>query len=174
MTFKKVLLEIRSSFINGVGVFAIQDIEKESFIAEGIHEDDYLALVTWREYYDLDSLIQKKIMDFCVGTPNGFIPPEDNDFNKLSIEWYFNHSCNGNIGFNDCGDFIALRRILNNEELTYDYGLAESNPLFKMQCKCGSNNCRHIISGNDWNNYEFRHNNINFMLPRLRKILSAM
>jgi hypothetical protein len=33
-----------------------------------------------------DGSIQKKIRDFCIGTPEGFIPPQDLDFNKLSIE----------------------------------------------------------------------------------------
>jgi len=99
-----------------------------------------------------------------------FIPLEPLDFNRLSIEWYFNHSCNGNLGFNRSGDFIAIRNISKDTELTYDYGLAESNPRFKMRCKCGSKKCRKIITGNDWKKETFRRSRIEYMLPALRGI----
>jgi hypothetical protein len=79
-----------------------------------------------------------------------------------------NHSCNGNIGFNEKGDFISIRDIKKNEELTYDYGLAESNTQFNMQCNCGCSNCRKIITGNDWKNLDFRNKYLRYMLPLLR------
>ena len=139
-------------------------------IADGIHKSDYDVLVTWKtlESLDLDDDIKKKINDFCIGTPEGFLSPEDNDFNKLSIEWYMNHSCNGNVGFNENGEFVAIRNIEKREEITYDYSLAESNPKFSMVCKCGSSNCRRLVTGNDWKNSEFRKKNLNHMLPKLR------
>ena len=108
-------------------------------------------------------------MDFCIGTPEGFIPPENMDFENMPVEWYMNHSCDGNIGFNDNGDFIALRDIKKGEELSYDYGLAESNPRFKMACTCGSKKCRKLVTGNDWKNLKFRKTHLNYMLPRLRR-----
>jgi len=169
VVFKTVLIEIRSSRINGVGLFAVQTIKKGNVIAEGIHKSDYKNLVPWQTFDCLDSSIKKKIVDFCIGTSKGFLPPEDYDFNKLSVEWYMNHSCNGNIGFNENGDFISIRGIKKDEELTYDYGLAESNPKFKMTCNCGCSNCRKIITGNDWKNLEFRKNQLMYMLPILRK-----
>ncbi len=112
-------------------------------------------------------------MDFCIGTPEGFIPPENLDFNRLSIEWYLNHSCEGNCGFNDNGDFVAIREIESGEELTYDYGLAESNPNFRMMCACGSKSCRKLITGNDWKDEEFQAKNQDHMLPRLRRFVPA-
>ena len=167
--FKEVLLEIRPSDIDSTGVFAVQGIEKGRVVAEGIHDDDYDDIVSWQDFDNISPVTQKKIMDFCIGTPEGFIPPEDFDFNKLSIEWYINHSCDGNIGFNDDGDFVTIKQIISGEELTYDYGLAESNQKFSMKCNCGSSNCRHLITGNDWKDSEFRKKNLNHMLPRLRK-----
>jgi hypothetical protein len=166
--FKDVRLELHSSQIDGVGVFAARHIKKGEYIAEGIHKDDYDDIVSWQDFDNISPETQKKIIDFCIGTPEGFIPPEDFDFNKLSIEWYFNHSCDGNIGFNDNGDFVTLKQIAGGEELTYDYGLAESNPAFSIKCKCGSSNCRHFISGNDWKSLEFKKKNQNYMLPKLR------
>lgn len=72
------------------------------------------------------------------------------------------------MGFNEDGDFAARKDIQRDEELTYDYALAESNPDFRMECKCGASNCRGIITGNDWRDPAFRAANVNWMLPRLR------
>jgi SET domain-containing protein len=168
-SFKTVIIECRPSKIDGVGVFAVRKISKGQTIAEGVNKKDYDDLVPWKKIKSLDQDIKKKINDFCLGTPEGFLPPEDNDFNKLSIEWYMNHSCNGNIGFNANGDFVAIKDIKKDEELTYDYALAESNQKFSMKCNCGSSNCRHLITGNDWKDSEFRKKNLNHMLPKLRK-----
>jgi len=168
----RVLIEIRSSEIDqgGVGVFAVADIGEGEKVADGIREEEYEDLVPWKEFEGYDTDVRRKIRDFCIGTQEGFIPPEGLDFNKLSIEWYLNHSCEGNCGFNDKGDFIAIREIKRGEELTYDYGLAESNPNFAMTCTCGSKKCRRIITGNDWKDEGFRHRNREHMLPHLRQL----
>lgn len=166
---KKILIELRPSKIKGIGVFAVSNIKTGQKIADGIHEEDYEELILWAKFKKFDKEIQMKIRHFCIGNPDGFIPPENLDFNKLSIEWYMNHSCKGNVGFNKKGDFIAIRNIRKGDELSYDYGLAESNPKFRMECRCRSKNCRKIITGNDWKNESFRKKNLDHMLPALRK-----
>lgn len=170
-TPKRVRIEMRPSRVhkNGVGVFAASPISKNGFIASGIYEEDLRTQIPWRLNKSYSQVVQDKVRDFCIGSPKGFIPPEGFDFNSLSIEWYFNHSCDGNLGFNRDGDFVARRNIRRGEELTYDYGLAESNPRFKMNCSCGSAHCRRKISGSDWKNSVFREHNLNYMLPRLRR-----
>ncbi len=151
-------------------MFAVHSIGKGQEIADGIAEEDYERLIPWKRFIDFDVPTRKKIMDFCIGTPTGFIPPEELNFDKLSIEWFLNHSCSGNVGFDRNGDFIAVRRVQAGAELTYDYGLAESNPKFRMSCDCGSPKCRGTITGNDWKRGDFRIRNIQYMLPRLRKL----
>ena len=165
-----ILIELRPSSIDkgGVGVFAIINIKKGRKVAEGIHKEDYKNIIPWTDYKQFPKNIKKKINAFCIGTPNGFIPPDCMDFAALAPEWYFNHSCNGNLGFDKDGDFVALRNIKKGEELSYDYGLAESNPKFKMFCTCNSKNCRKIITGNDWANLAFRRKWSRYMLPSLR------
>ena len=118
---KDIVIELCASDIHGVGVFAVQKIKAGSFVAEGVSEGDYRELVPWREVKDVSLFIGRKIKDFCIGTPEGFIPPNDYDFNKLTVEWYFNHSCSGNVGFNENGDFIAIRNIKKGEELLANY-----------------------------------------------------
>ena len=150
--FPKLLIELKPSLLHkgGVGVFAVTTIKKGQQVAEGLIIDDFKHQISWEDFALFDREIKKKIMAFCVGTPEGFIPPENLDFNKLSIEWYFNHSCDGNLGFNEHGDFTAIKNIKKGEELSYDYGLIESNPKFEMRCGCKSKYCRKVVTGNDW------------------------
>lgn len=164
-----VLIDLRPSRIDGIGVFAVVALHVGQRIADGIGESDYRRLISWKYFDEFDADVRKKIHDFCIGTPNGFIPPNKLDFNRLSVEWYFNHSCNGNVGFNEDGDFVARRLIEKGEELTYDYALAESNPHFRIECKCRSANCRRIVTGDDWKDPEFRRKNLPYMLPHLRR-----
>src|SRR5712692_9327254 len=130
-----VRLELRPSRIDlqGVGVFAVQNIKRGQKIADGVAEEDFESLVPWRVFGNYDARVQSRIMAFCIGTPDGFVPPPDNDFDKLSVEWYLNHSCEGNCGFDAEGDFSALRNISEGEEICYDYALIETNPQFSMR-----------------------------------------
>jgi SET domain len=121
------------------------------------------------EFSSYSATLRRQTMEFCIGTPDGFIPPATLDFNQLSVEWYLNHSCDPNIGFDDNGDFIAIRDIAKGLELAYDYGFAESNPAFCMACICGSVQCRRTITGDDWKAPAFRARFRDYMLPRLRR-----
>lgn len=169
----EVRLEMRPSFIHigGVGVFAVRRMVKGQKVADGIAEEDFRELISWDRFPLLNEDLQKKVMAFCIGTPEGFAPPPDFDFNKLSIDWYLNHSCEGNCGFDENGDFVAIRDIKKNEELSYDYALIESNPNFSMQCACGSQTCRRLITGNDWKDERFFLKNRDYMHPHLRRLL---
>jgi len=173
VTFTKVRIELGPSQIGGIGVFAVISFRENEYLAAGIAKTDYKHLVRWTEIARIDGDIKDKIRHFCIGTPSGFIPPDKLDFNRLTVEWYINHSCDGNVGFNEDGDFVARRKIEKGEELTYDYALAESNPRFRMECNCGSAGCRGVITGNDWKDPEFREKNLDYMLPRLRRVSEA-
>lgn len=172
-SFVEVRLEMRPSLIHsgGVGVFAVRRMVKGQKVADGIAEEDFRELISWDRFPLLSEDLQKKVMAFCIGTPEGFVPPPDFDFNKLSIDWYLNHSCEGNCGFDENGDFVALRDIRKNEELSYDYALIESNPNFSMLCACDSSTCRHAVTGNDWKDERFFLKNRDYMHPRLRRLL---
>lgn len=166
--FVDTIIELKPSRIKGVGVFAARRIRRGEVVAAGIHERDYEHLVSWAEFASYDAGLRKRIMDFCVGTPDGFIPPDRLDFNELSVCWYMNHSCSPNVGFNSKGDFVAIRNVAKGHELAYDYGFADSNPAFCMNCCCGSRRCRGKVTGNDWRDPSFRAKSGIYMLPRLR------
>ncbi|MCI5132491.1 MAG: SET domain-containing protein [Candidatus Electrothrix sp. EH2] len=66
-----------------------------------------------------------------------------------------NHSCNPNCGIrvNEAGahDFIAIKNISINEELTFDYAMRNySVDHFPEKCGCGAQQCRGQITG--WKN----------------------
>ena len=63
-----------------------------------------------------------------------------------------NHSCNPDCGIklNETGahDFVAMRDINVNEEITFDYAMRNYGvDYFPKHCKCGSENCRGSITG---------------------------
>jgi hypothetical protein len=64
-----------------VGVFAVASLKRGQRIARGISKSDYRRLVSWTHFNEQDSEVRRKIMAFCIGTPDGFIPPEKLDFN---------------------------------------------------------------------------------------------
>jgi len=170
---QKIRLELRPSRIDlgGVGVFAVCDIRKREKIAEGRAQSDFESPIPWNDFEVYDNDVKRKIMAFCIGTPKGFLPPPNFDFNALSIEWYLNHSCEGNCGFDENGDFTAIRDIRKGEEISYDYGLGDSNPGFSMPCACGSASCRHTVTGNDWKDEGFRARQREHMHPYLRNLI---
>ena len=69
----RVLIELRPSNVDigGVGVFAVCAMKKEEKVADGIHAEDYATLIPWERFDTFDPDVQSKIMDFCIGTPQG-------------------------------------------------------------------------------------------------------
>ena len=63
-----------------------------------------------------------------------------------------NHSCEPNCGIkvNETGahDFVAMREILSEEEITFDYAMRNySIDHFDRSCQCGAKSCRGQITG---------------------------
>ena len=63
-----------------------------------------------------------------------------------------NHSCNPNCGIhvNETGahNFVAMRDIFPEEELTFDYAMRNySIDHFNCSCSCGAENCRGSVTG---------------------------
>lgn len=60
----------------------------------------------------------------------------------------FNHSCDPNCGVRQENKLFALRDIAPGEELTFDYSttVPRYKSWWKMKCRCGSTNCRKVIS----------------------------
>lgn len=108
-----------------------------------------LRLMSHQEFAGLDAETRAWVLKWCLGWPDGYMVPENSD--ALTLGWFLNHSCAGNVGFNELGEVVALRAVPPGEELTYDYALCDVtiDPLIE-HCSCGSADCRGRISGLDW------------------------
>jgi hypothetical protein len=63
-----------------------------------------------------------------------------------------NHSCDSNLWMADEVTVAARRDIAAGEELTIDYALFTTQPDWVLDhpCTCGVEDCRGVITGNDW------------------------
>lgn len=62
---------------------------------------------------------------------------------------FINHSCEPNLGFHGAGVFVAMRDILEKEELTWDYSISDIDSDYVIDCLCNTSSCRKKITGLD-------------------------
>lgn len=119
-----VYTRLRPSPLAGVGVFAIKDIPKGTYIFE---PDDEELLSVRKDIVDrLDSELRRLYEDFCVLNGDTYQCPST--FNKLTPSWYLNSSEQPNVAADDSLKFYAIRDIKAGEELTADYSTYSDNP----------------------------------------------
>ena len=137
---------VKKSSKGGKGFFAKEDISKDEIVAiKNGH------IVDKEEAYSLD----RDIGDFSLQISDEFyICPKSREEIK-DIVIFINHSCDPNIGMDGQINYVAMRNIKAGEELCMDYAMAISNE-YELECKCGSEKCRGIISGKDWKNKELQ------------------
>jgi hypothetical protein len=68
---------------------------------------------------------------------------------------HLNHCCEPNLGLQGQVVFVAMRDITAGEELTFDYAMTDDEPC-EMECRCGSDTCRKLITGTDWRKPELQ------------------
>ena len=127
--------------------------------------------MTWEEFAAVDAVTQGAMLAFCLHTEDGLNVPKD--MNYLSLPWFMNHSCDGNAGFDGRDNFITIRDVAAGEELLVDFGTFFSFPGFRLDCLCGSPNCRRVVTGNDWRNPAVFLPKQAYMLSSLRDRLIA-
>lgn len=166
-SIEPLLIEIKPSkmLLGQIGLFAARPIKKDTVIAETKKFEEFFH--PWVEFPKLDEYTQEKIRQYCIQTKDGFYTPAD--FNWLPVPWNMNHSCDYNVGFDDQENFVTTRDVERGEELCWDYGMGISDENFRLECKCGSTNCRKLITGNDWKNEEYRNRNEKYFSRKLLK-----
>jgi uncharacterized protein len=129
---------IRPSRIGGLGTFAISDIVKgEIVFVKGGH------IVTREELF-----FSEKISSYLPFADNFFIGATQKS-EEQGIKLFVNHSCDPNCGMRGEITFVAMRDILDGEELTFDYAMVD-NEENEFECRCGAGQCRKIVTGYDW------------------------
>jgi SET domain-containing protein len=114
-----VFARIQLSRIHGVGVFAVRNIKNGAYV----FPDDKVKIV-WvsrSTLKGLPSALKRLYKDFCIIKDKGKTYGCPENFNKMTVSWYLNHSKKPNVGCDMHFDFFALRRIKAGEELTVDY-----------------------------------------------------
>ncbi|HZB95539.1 MAG TPA: SET domain-containing protein-lysine N-methyltransferase [Herpetosiphonaceae bacterium] len=68
------------------------------------------------------------------------------------IDKYTNHSCEPNLWWSSDGTLTLVARndIQPGEELTYDYVTSDILLDYRMECNCGSADCRGVITNKDY------------------------
>ncbi len=113
----KVYTRIAPSKIHGVGVRAIIDIKKGTYIFYG--DDEELIWINKSKLKKLPKEIQKLYNDFCIKKNDMYGCPQN--FNLMTPAWYLNHSPKPNVASDKNYCFYASRNIKKGEELTVDY-----------------------------------------------------
>jgi len=113
-----VFTRLRPSKIHGIGVFAIIDIPKGTYIFP--YDNSKMVWVDKTDIEDQEAEVRKMYDDFCIIKGNKYYCPDN--FNNLNVGWYLNESKeNPNVGCDEKYDFFAIRDIKKNDELTVDY-----------------------------------------------------
>jgi uncharacterized protein len=138
--------EVRQSPIHGRGLFAAADISKDEIVM--VKGGRIVNRAQLRQINARLGPVEIQIGDDLFIAP---LTPEEREGSML----YSNHSCDANIGM--CGNivFVALRDIRAGEELTHDWCTTDDDN-YSVQCKCGSANCRKVLTGKDWQKPELQ------------------
>lgn len=166
----RLMFEIRPSkaLPSEVATFAVRNIKKGEVIAH-VDSPEEAVIISKRDFDKLDKITRDKIKNFCVlDEDNEYCVPAD--LNNMGSSWYFNHSCSSNVCYDKKGSYVAERNIKKDEELFLDYGRMFTDPKFRMECHCGSSNCRKVVTGSDWLNPEFRKKKMAGMWPEMKKV----
>ena len=114
---------IKPSPIEGIGVFALQDIPKgcRSMFSKANDQEQWIS-VSKTEVENLPAHAKALIENYCLyDAENYFVP--DYGFKKMDLVNFLNHSDTPNvISINDGEFFEAIRNIKQGEELFIDYG----------------------------------------------------
>jgi hypothetical protein len=116
---------MKPSKIHGVGVFAIRNIPKDTYIFSGDNSNMVCVDKSVIEKQEVE--IRKLYDDFCIIKGNKYYCPDN--FNNMNVGWYLNESKdNPNVRCDNNYDFYAIRDIEKGEELTVDYSTFSDYP----------------------------------------------
>lgn len=139
-SWKSLKTEVRKSEKQGKGLFAKENINEGEliFIKNG-------HIVNWEKAKKFANELGECYLQISDDFYLSPVTKEEVD----DIAIFINHSCDPNVGPDGQITFVALKNIKSGEELCYDYAMTTPRP-YKLECNCGSKNCRKIITGEDW------------------------
>lgn len=143
-TWRDPRQQLKASDVSGTGAFASAPIRAGEVVeiigGTVMTEDEFRAFQAENARYNAiqigENLHLVEALDVTEARDGGSI----------------NHSCDSNLWMADEVTLMARRDIAEGEELTIDYGLftVQTDWQLDQACQCGSDVCRHTITGNDW------------------------
>jgi SET domain-containing protein len=112
-----VYVRLKPSAVHGVGVFAIRDILKGTYVFR--QDDQRIIWIAKQDIKQIPKAVRELYEDFCIIKGGRYGCPKS--FDTLTPAWYLNHSENPNVAADSNTRFYALRNIRKGEELTVDY-----------------------------------------------------
>ena len=154
---------VKESAIQGRGLFAAEPIEKGEIVC--IKGGSIFNRRTLLEVTETLGPAEIQIAeDFFIG------PLSEQEREGSMI--FSNHSCEPNIGVQGQIVFVALRDIKAGEELTHDWATTDDDD-YSVECKCGSPNCRKILTGKDWQRPELQKRYAGYFSAYLARKIAA-
>jgi len=122
-------LRIADAGAKGKGVFAVSRIEPGELVWDYAGEERWI------------SDIHPNLWQYCFQVDyDRYLVPR-----RGSAGRFVNHSCEPNCVIMGKTKIVALRRIEEEEEVTFDYSTNVGWEGFSMQCECGAKTCRKTI-----------------------------
>ena len=140
LTYFSPKAQKRGSDIEGRGLFAKEPMSKGEIV---VVKGGYVMTKAQR-----DKVEEKLGPAEIQVTEDLFIGPTT-QMEREGAMMHPNHSCEPNLGVRGQIVFVALRDIVKDEELTFDYAMTDDEP-YEMRCNCGATNCRGVVAGRDW------------------------
>ena len=130
--------EVRSSSIQGMGMFASQPIhEGEVVVRIGgtvMTEEEFRAYISTVSRYNAMQIGEETHLVDLPTALGGM-----------------NHCCDANLWMRNEVTVVARRDIAVGEELTQDYAFYTTSPTWTIKpCRCGTPVCRLMVTGSDW------------------------
>ncbi len=149
-------LVVRPSMIQGVGLFTSLPIAADA------------KVIIWggKVFTKADVAAGKGRQHTLVGISEDLLLGNHSD-DPPGLDDYMNHSCDPNIGMSNEITLVAMRDIEAGEELVADYAIWLNNENYIMgrDCRCGSQKCRRVISGKDWQKPDVQNVNRGYFSP---------
>jgi len=145
---------------NGNGIFAQQSLKKGELLA-----------VFGGVVYQWDTFINlpEHERSLCIQVEDDlFLVPR-----PIGNGDYVNHCCNPNAGLSGQIALVAMRDIHPEEEICFDYAMSDTRPYDEFSCDCGAPNCRHSVTGSDWQLPEIQKRYAGYFAPHVQRKIDA-
>ncbi len=154
-------IEVRQSELGGRGVFATEAIDAGEVVAVKVGH-----VVNTEEM----ARLTEEVGDFGLQIHDDvFLSPrtaEEVDDMVVMI----NHSCDANVGFEGQVTYVTIKPVAADEELCHDYAMMRTTP-YELECRCGADDCRGTVTGNDWQNPAVQEKYGRFFQPHILRRL---